>query len=105
MTYDREKETKSLHEETTMEIKDTLNSSTALTSAKDALRSSTDLTSAEDDPFEIYATAALANEIVGDLLKCSKGDWVAGQENRPIALGTEIVANMDSSEVGWVRWF
>jgi hypothetical protein len=57
-----------------------------------------------DNPFAEYANAALTGNITGTLLKFSKGDWLAGKENREIAPGVRMVANMDLFEVGWVRW-
>jgi hypothetical protein len=46
----------------------------------------------------------LAQNITGTLLKFSKGDWLAGKENRQITPGTRMVADMDSYSVGWIRW-
>lgn len=54
--------------------------------------------------FEAYADAADQNRIVGDLLKFSKGEYLAGQNGDEIAEGTELVANMGELMVGWVRW-
>lgn len=54
--------------------------------------------------FEAYAEAANQNRIVGDLLKFSKGEYLAGQNGDEIDEGTELVANMDEMMVGWVRW-
>jgi hypothetical protein len=71
---------------------------------KDALTSSTALAPAEDNAFTAYANAALAQNITGTRLKFSKGDWLAGQENRQIVPGTRMVGDMDSFSVGWVRW-
>jgi hypothetical protein len=58
----------------------------------------------EDNPFSSYGEAAAAHNFTGELLKFSKGDYVAGQNNREIPVGTRFVANMDGVEVGWVRW-
>jgi hypothetical protein len=54
--------------------------------------------------FEIYGDAASPNTIVGQLLKFSKGDYVAGQQGEEIPMGTLLVAIMDSLRVGWVKW-
>jgi hypothetical protein len=54
--------------------------------------------------FLTYGEAAGGGYIVGELLKFSKGDWLAGQENREIADMTKLVAVMDSLVVGWQRW-
>ncbi len=57
-----------------------------------------------NDPFAAYGDAASTQIFVGDLLKCSKGDYYAGQEERPIPLGTRVIANMHELMVGWVKW-
>jgi hypothetical protein len=57
----------------------------------------------EDDPFARYSKGD-GGTIVGELLKFAKGDYLAGQDNREIAIGTRLVANMDTLETGWVRW-
>jgi hypothetical protein len=56
------------------------------------------------NPWLDYGNAATARSIVGTLLKFSKGDFFAGMEDRTIPIGTEMVANMDSLAVGFVRW-
>jgi hypothetical protein len=56
------------------------------------------------DVFTIYGESAGTGYITGELLKFSKGDWLAGQENREIADGTKLVAVMESLVVGWQRW-
>ena len=37
-------------------------------------------------------------------LKFSKGDYLAGQDNREIAAGTRLTVNMDTLEIGWIKW-
>jgi hypothetical protein len=64
----------------------------------------TAITPAGDNPFTAYANAAMANDISGAILKFIKGDWFFGQDNKPIALGTRLIANMDSFSVGWMKW-
>ena len=61
-------------------------------------------TGAERNAFEQYAEAASRNKIVGDLLKFSKGEYLAGQDGDEIEEGTELVANLDELMVGWVKW-
>jgi hypothetical protein len=56
------------------------------------------------NPFAIYGEAAGGGRIVGELLKFSKGDFLAGQDSRLIAEGSKLVALMDTLEVGWQRW-
>jgi hypothetical protein len=55
--------------------------------------------------FEKYGQAASGRRFVGDLLKFGKdGVYVAGQENREIATGTQMVAYMSTLRAGWVCW-
>jgi hypothetical protein len=56
------------------------------------------------NPWLDYGEAVGASNIVGDLLKFSKGDFLAGQDSREIAMGTRLIANMDTLEVGWIKW-
>jgi hypothetical protein len=44
------------------------------------------------------------NVIIGDLLKFSKGDWLAGPDGEEIAAGTELVAIVPGTVHGWMRW-
>jgi hypothetical protein len=54
--------------------------------------------------FEQYSEAASSNRIVGDLLKFSKGEFLAGQNGDEVDAGTELVANLGELWVGWIRW-
>jgi len=54
--------------------------------------------------WEAYGEAASNRNIVGKLLKFSKGDWLAGMDNETVPEGTLFVANMDEMLVGWIRW-
>ena len=54
--------------------------------------------------FEVYGDSPGSGFIVGELLKFSKGDWLAGAENREIADGTKMVVAMDTLIIGWQRW-
>ncbi len=66
---------------------------------------STDIAEANSkNPFEAYGEGVTQRNIVGTLLKFSKGDYLAGQGNDEIPVGTKMVANMDSLLVGWIRW-
>jgi len=67
-------------------------------------RNGGDLSLQGDNPFLNYGEAAKQTSIVGDLLKFSKGDWSAGQNNTMIAEGTQFIANMDELLIGWIRW-
>jgi hypothetical protein len=62
------------------------------------------VTNPEENPFEAYGNAATNNRIVGQLLKFSKGDYLAGQDETVIALGTKLVAIMDQLWIGWIKW-
>jgi hypothetical protein len=55
--------------------------------------------------YEKYGQVASGRRFVGDLLKFGKdGVYVAGQECREIARGTQVVAYMDTLRCGWVCW-
>lgn len=56
------------------------------------------------DYYEEYGRQASSRPIVGKLLKFSKGDYLAGQDNEEFEEGTELVACMDTLQVGWVKW-
>jgi len=58
----------------------------------------------DKDPFQAYADSVGQTSIIGQLLKFSKGEWLAGKEGEEIALGTKFVANLDSMLVGWIKW-
>jgi hypothetical protein len=54
--------------------------------------------------FEQYGEQVSQRNIVGRLLKFSKGDYLVGEHNAEMKIGTELVANMDELMVGWIRW-
>jgi hypothetical protein len=58
----------------------------------------------DDDPFADYANAVAPRNIVGTLLKFSKGDYLAGEEGAAVPTGTIMTANVAELLVGWVRW-
>jgi len=64
----------------------------------------TALATLSDNPFADYARAVNQRTIVGDILKFSKGDWSAGQNDDEIDEGTQFVAVMDELLIGWVKW-
>jgi hypothetical protein len=64
----------------------------------------TALTTTEKNVYERYADAANANRILGDILKFSKGEWLAGRDGIEIPMGTKLVAGVDTTQVGWIRW-
>jgi hypothetical protein len=56
------------------------------------------------DPFSAYASAMKARTIDGELLKFSKGDYFAGLDDKPVPIGTRLVAIMDRLKIGFIRW-
>ena len=69
-----------------------------------AERKSTAVDAPAANPFTSYGEQASQKSIVGSLLKFSKGDFFAGQDEDEVAAGTRFVANMDEMLVGWIRW-
>jgi hypothetical protein len=58
----------------------------------------------DDDVFAAYANAVAPRNVIGTLLKFSKGDYLAGEEGAPVPTGTVVTANVAELFVGWVRW-
>jgi hypothetical protein len=56
------------------------------------------------DPLEAYADAVAPRFIIGDLLRFSKGDYLAGESGRDIPLGTTYTAALTLLMAGWVKW-
>lgn len=54
--------------------------------------------------FTSYGDQVSQRSIVGKLLKFSKGDYLAGEDNDEIPHGTRFIALMDDFLVGWIRW-
>jgi len=61
-------------------------------------------TTMEKDIFEEYGDQISSRNIVGQLLKFSKGDYMSGQDNVEIPIGSKMIANMDELLLGWIRW-
>jgi len=61
-------------------------------------------TAKEISPYEVYGNAAAPRQIVGDLLKFSKGDYIAGAQSDEVPVGTQLVAIMPSLLAGWIKW-
>ena len=53
---------------------------------------------------EEYGSEAFQSNIVGRLLKFNKGEWLAGQEEEEISLGSKFVAATHLLQSGWIRW-
>lgn len=66
-------------------------------------RKSTEVAAAAN-PFISYGEAQNQRAIIGHLLRFTKGDYLAGQDDDEIAVGTEFIANMDEMLAGWIRW-
>jgi hypothetical protein len=56
------------------------------------------------NPFLAYGEAQNQRAVVGRLLRFSKGDYFAGQDNEEVEKGTQFIANMDEMLAGWIRW-
>lgn len=54
------------------------------------------------DPFAAYGQEAASS--TGDFLKFSKGEWLKGQNDDEVELGTKLAANMMEMSIGWIRW-
>jgi hypothetical protein len=67
-------------------------------------RQSTDVSTNAGNPFTSYGDQVSQKQIVGTLLRFSKGDYLAGQEDEEVPVGTKYVANMDELMAGWIRW-
>ncbi|MET0723602.1 MAG: hypothetical protein ABWY64_22645 [Tardiphaga sp.] len=56
------------------------------------------------DFFSSYGEQASQRSIVGKLLRFSKGEYTAGQQDEQVEEGTRFIANMDELLAGWIRW-
>ena len=56
------------------------------------------------DPFLAYADAVHPQHILGSILKHSKGEFLAGEGDESIPLGTKMIAAMDLLTIGYVEW-
>lgn len=54
--------------------------------------------------FEEYGSSVSNRNIIGQLLKFSKGDWLVGQDAEELPAGKTLVALMDTLSIGWIRW-
>jgi len=60
----------------------------------------------DDDPYSSFGDDIQQSRIVGHLLKFTKfGEFVAGQDNVKIPLGTKMIAHMGQLLTGWQRWY
>ena len=56
------------------------------------------------NPFEAYACDASSRDWVGELMKFSKGDFIAGRNGDVLPLGTQLVPIMSTARIGWQKW-
>jgi hypothetical protein len=56
------------------------------------------------DPLQAFADAVAPQTIVGKLLRFSKGDWLADEDDEVIKEGTRLIANLDDALIGWQKW-
>jgi hypothetical protein len=56
------------------------------------------------DPFLAYADAVHPQHILGSILKHSKGEYLCGEADESIPLGTKMIAAMDLLTLGYVEW-
>lgn len=55
--------------------------------------------------FQAYGDQTSQRNIIGKLLKFTKGDYTAGQENEEVPAGTRFAVDMENGFlVGWVKW-
>lgn len=54
--------------------------------------------------FEQFGDAVSQRAVTGRLLKYSKGDYLAGQDNDDVPIGTRLVVAMETLETGWIKW-
>jgi hypothetical protein len=55
-------------------------------------------------PFIAYGESVNPQHIVGQILKFSKGEYLAGENAELIPVGTKLVVSVDELAIGWVRW-
>lgn len=64
----------------------------------------TEVTNLAFNAFESYGNSVSNRNIVGKLLKFSKGDWLAGEDAEEVDPGKQLVVHMDSLAIGWIKW-
>jgi hypothetical protein len=60
-------------------------------------------TVAHSDPLAAYANAVAPQYIIGEMLRFSKGDWIAGKDNT-IPVGTTFTVAPTELLAGWIQW-
>lgn len=64
----------------------------------------TEIVNLERNYFEQYGASMTVSNIIGTLLKFNKGDWLSGQDEEEVAVGTRLTAMVDTLQVGWLKW-
>jgi len=54
--------------------------------------------------FESYGAQAAQRNIIGDLLRFNKGDYMYGQNDELLDEGTQCIVDMNTLTVGWQKW-
>jgi hypothetical protein len=67
-----------------------------------AVKRSSAVASDERNPWERYG--ASGRNVVGRYLKFKEGDFLAGESQAPVKLGTRLIADVANLEIGYVRW-
>jgi hypothetical protein len=56
------------------------------------------------DVYMAVADAVAPKHVQGSLLKFNKGEWLAGEAQEIIPIGTRVIAAVDQTLMGWVFW-
>jgi hypothetical protein len=56
------------------------------------------------DPYLAFSAAESGQDILGDMIRFAKGDYLAGANKTEIPGGSEFLAAVDAIVVGWQRW-
>jgi hypothetical protein len=59
----------------------------------------------EKNIYEQYGESMGRAEFIGKLMKLNKiGQFVAGQDQDEIPIGTEVIVDLTSTKTGWIKW-
>lgn len=56
------------------------------------------------NPFADYGDEAFTSNIVGQLLKFNKGEWLVGKDETELPEDTQLVVGMPTLQSGWIKW-
>jgi hypothetical protein len=87
-----------------LEAKSGERGSTALTTASRGGTSLMTTAGISGNPYLAFSAAESGRELVGDLIRFAKGDWLSGPDKKEIPGGSEFLAAVDCLVVGWQRW-